>query len=306
MPLSGNEQLFTRKVAKAFFNLDLSDNLPLIANETPNSRDCHQITSQLRANETENKANFLVLPVELRLRIYNYLLVSRFDRTENPSEAVGDTNQKLVVLHMIQAPQYRTMEPGILQTCKQIYYEGNSILYSQNVFAISDPKQMFKLIVRIGPMNFKLIRTLHIFVPYMAELFPWLQFLSILAKQASGLRDVELHWGADTEFPWQLERGARERGLGDCLDFVRALGKIHGLEKLVIKGYYAKNWPAYLGKEMSVPVQAICGDCRGEPNLTEGELTDEELENAKYIRELNEREMKAFTKYQQGTEDLIP
>lgn len=45
----------------------------------------------------------------------------------------------------------------------------------------------------------------------------------------------------DCEFPWQLRRGARERGLGDNLDVVRVLGKIQGLEKLVIKGYYAKN-----------------------------------------------------------------
>lgn len=41
-----------------------------------------------------------------------------------------------------------------------------------------------------------------------------------------------------------MERGAKERGLGDNLDFVRLLGNIQGLEKLVIEGYYAKNWPA--------------------------------------------------------------
>jgi hypothetical protein len=62
----------------------------------------------------------------------------------------------------------------------------------------------------------------------------------------------------DCEFSWQLRRGARERGLGDNLDFVHALGKIRGLEKLVISGYYAKNWAAYLEERMGVQVRAIC------------------------------------------------
>ena len=135
------------------------------------------------------------------------------------------------------------MEPGILQTCKQVYHEANSILYSQNVFHMSEPKQMFRLIMQIGPVNFKLIKTLHIWVPWMAELSPWLQILHILAKEASGLRYIELGWGANCEFPWHLERGATERGLGDNLDFERPLGKIQEVEKRVIEGYYAKNWP---------------------------------------------------------------
>jgi len=133
------------------------------------------------------------------------------------------------------------MEPGILQMCKQIYHEANPVLYSQNVFAISEPEQMFRLIVQIGLVNLKLVKTLHIWVPWMAELFPWLQLLYILAEEASGLRCIELGWGADSEFSWQLRRGARERGLGDNLEFVRALGKIQTLEKLVISGFYAKK-----------------------------------------------------------------
>ena len=127
-----------------------------------------------------------------------------------------------------------------------------------------------------------------------------------VAKQASGLRDVELRWGADTEFFRHCERGAMERGLGDNLDFVRALGKIQGLEKLVIKGYYAKNWQAYLSKTMGIQVHAICGDCREEYHPTEGDLDKEALEDLKFICELNERELRVFREYQQGTEDLIP
>ena len=33
---------------------------------------------------------------------------------------------------------------------------------------------------------------------------------------------------------------------------------------------------------------------------------DEELEDEEFERELNEKELQSFSKYQQGTEDLIP
>jgi hypothetical protein len=302
MPPSQNGMPFTRRdIAKAFFDLDFSDSGPSIASKTPKPRDRNRpVASQPPTNEANgnNKVTFLTLPVEIRLRIYDQLLVSRFDRTQNPSWAVGNTDQKVVLLHMIQAPQYRTMEPGILQTCKQVYQEANSILYSQNIFAISEPKELFRLIVQIGLVNFKLIKTLHIWVPCMAELSPWLQLLYLLAEEASGLRCIELGWGGNLKRMW--------RGLGDNLDFVRALGKIKGLEKLVIKGYYAKNWPAYLDERMGLRVRAICGHCCEERELREGDLNDEELENEKFIRELNKKELQRFREYQQGTEDLIP
>lgn len=310
MPPSQKETPFRKKdIAKAFFDLDISDSEPSTASKTPKSRDPNRrIASKPPLDEAKgnDKVTILTLPVEIRLRIYNLLVVSRFDRTENPSWAVGNTDQKLILLHTGQFRQYRTMEPGILQTCKQIYHEANSILYSQNVFAISEPEQMFRLIEQIGLVNLKLVKTLHIWVPWMAELFPWLQLLYILAEEASGLRCIELGWGANCEFPWQLRRGARERGLGDNLDFVRALGKIRELEKLVIEGYYAKRWPAYLEERMGVRVRAICGHCREEPELKEGDLNDEELKFDKLMHEMNEKELQRFKEYQQGTEDLIP
>lgn len=261
MPPSQKGTPFKRKdIAKAFFDLDISDSEPSTASKTPKPRDRNRLIASkppLDEAKGNNKVALLTLPVEIRLRIYDLLVVSRFDRMENPSWAVGDTYQKVVLLHMPQIREYRTMEPGILQTCKQIYHEANSILYSQNVFAISEPEEMFRFIVQIGLANLKLVKTLHIWVPWMAELSPWLQLLYILAEEASGLRYLELGWGADCEFLWQLGPGARERGLGDNLDFVRALGKIQGLEKLVINGYYAKNWPAYLEERMGVQVRAM-------------------------------------------------
>jgi len=190
------------------------------------------------------------------------------------------------------------MELGILRTCKQIHHEANPILYSQNVFVISEPEQIFRFIVQVGLVNFKLVKTLHIWVPWKAKLAPWLQLLYILAEEASGLRSIDLRWGANCDFRWPLERGAKERGLGDSLDFVRALRKIQGLEKLVIGGYYARNWPVYLEGRTGVRVRAIHGYCREERELGEREPNDEKLED--------EKELQIFKEYQQGTEDLIP
>jgi len=303
MPPSQKETSFRKKdIAKAFFDLDISDSEPSTASKKPKSRDLnHRIASKppLDKAKGNNKVTILTLPAEIRLRIYNLLVVSRFDRAENPSWAEGDTDQKLILLHMGQFRQYRTMEPGILQTCKQIYHKANSILYSQNVFAISEPKEMFRLIEQIGLVNLKLIKTLRIWVPWMAKLSPWLQLLYILADEASGLRCIELGWGVNSDIP-----GAR--GLGDNLDFVRALGKIRGLEKLAIKGYYAKRWPAYLEERMGVRVQAIPGHYREDLELKDGDLNNEELKFEKVMLEMNKKELQMFKEYQQETEDLIP
>jgi len=306
MPPLQRRASFNRKdTAKAFFDLDIFDSAPPTARKIPKPRSS-QVASKppLDAARRNNTVGFLDLPLEIRLRIYDLLVVSRFDPATNPSWAVEKTCQKKVLLHM-KFRQERTMEPRMLQTCKQIYTEANPVLYAHNVFAISEPEQMFRLIAQIGHVNLKSVRTLDIWVPWMAELSSWVRLLWTLAEAASGLRYLKLGWGVESDFSWQYRRGARERGLGDNLDFVRALGKIQGLEKLVISGYYAKHWPAYLERTV-VRLRAIHGHCLEESELNEEDMDDEELENEMFIRQTNERALQSFKKYQQGTEDLIP
>jgi hypothetical protein len=166
MLLLQKETPFKRKgIAKAFFDLDLSGR-PSTASKTPKPRNRNRLITfkppAIDEAKRHHKAALLTLPVEIRFRIYDLFIVSQFNRTENPSWAVGNTYQKLVLLDMGQFRQYRTMEPGILQTCKQIYREANSMLYSQNVFMIYKPEQMFRLIVQIGLVNFKFVKTLDI------------------------------------------------------------------------------------------------------------------------------------------------
>ena len=138
---------FTRKaIAKAFFNLDISDVEPSqrVRRQRPKK------DSKRKVPIKNQKSLLLDFPVEVRLKIYDLLLVSRFNREDNPSWSVGDTWQKLVMLDFIQARQYWTMEPAVLRTCKQIYLEAVPILYSRNVFRFNHLDLMLRLMIQIG------------------------------------------------------------------------------------------------------------------------------------------------------------
>lgn len=90
------------------------------------------------------------------------------------------------------------------------------------------------------------------------------------------------------------------------MDFVRAFGEIQGLEELAINGHYAKHWPAYFEEKMSIRVRATRGHCLEEWKARLEDLDGEQLRSEIVRREYNERVLREFTDYQQGTEGLIP
>lgn len=289
---------FRRKdVAKAFFDLSIFDTEPLTIGKKPRQphRDPSSQPSIITRFEPEQKPTLLTLPAEIRLQVYELLLVSWCNREDNPSSAVGNTCQKKVFPGIIRNG---SMKPAILQTCKQLHHEAILILYSRNLFYISSPDEMFAFIAQIGPTNVKCIKSLEVWVPCRSEILPWLRLLETLSVKVTGLRFVEIAWDADCEFPWQLVRGAKERGLGDNVLFVRALARIQGLEKLIIGGYYGKHWPSYLSQEMSVQLRAECGH----PFKYAGP----EEQHETWVLELIEKNLQSFEKYQKGTEDLMP
>ena len=97
----------------------------------------------------------------------------------------------------------------------------------------------------------------------------WYKVLDLLAREATGLRHVEIYW--DPAF------GAGEPGKD--LRFVRELAKIQGLQSMVVDGFYGMHWPRYLTKRMGV---TVVEKTYGEPSL------------------------RGLRRFQQGTEDLIP
>jgi len=237
---------------------------------------------------------FLKLPVEIRLRIYDYALVSRSDRAKNLSPVKW--NKKKIIFYEAEDPTKRMVYPALLRSCKTIYNEASPILYSKNTFYVDNPKTTIMFLHQIGSVNTMRLRTLDIWVTWGSP-GPWIELFAMLSQRATGLRNVIITWGGSWKSaPEQI------RGLGDNLEFVRALSKIRGLEKLEMSGYYAKAWPAFLEESMGVRVIAKTGHYF---EFGEGPK-DESSEEEKVAREYNEKEVRLFRNYQQGTEDLIP
>lgn len=151
---------------------------------------------------------------------------------------------------------------------------------------------------------------------------------------------MDIGWNAGAGPQRFQDDWSEGRGLGENLDFVRALGRIQSLEQLSIDGYYAKPWPSYLGGEMGVPVKAgkafageympyvrkenedeevrldlLCfEDLNDFPGCYEGLSHDDRLVRSRGARkklcefcdELREDELEKFRQFQEGTEDLTP
>ena len=250
-------------IIKAFFDFDLSSSRP---STTPKPR---------RPVVSKRKISFLTLPVEIRLEIYDLLLVMRDKRTgqNTPLDLFPTDSDEAQV------------ELDILRTCKQIYDEASPILYSQNIFTTMYAEDITRLILHVGPANFKLIKHLDFYVPFPATPPSWLRLFNMLAKEASGLRSIRLR--LDSSF----ERGIWCGGLGDNVSFVRALAKIQGLEELFITGYYAKNWPEYLERKTGARVRAIAGHGY--------DLTDVDKGLEDRFRAINKDELERFEDYQE-------
>lgn len=287
---------------KAFVGPELSDiKSSSVENiiPTPYRRDPQATVRSPKSNETNPRPSLLTLPVEIRLQIYDLLLVSRSTREDNPSWPVGDTCQMMIMLSMSKDPQQRTMEPAILPICGQIHREAIPIIYSRNVFNFRQPDQMFRFMTQIGPTNLKFVRSLDMWIPWKAEILPWLTLLNALSQEAA-LKYVRVALNSRYESPRVLQIEAKERGLGDNVLFIRALARFQGLEKIHIRGHYAKHWPSFLMAKTSAQVQAEFGLGHYEPG------PDDNPQTIQWIQTMNESNLYDFREYQRGTEDLIP
>ncbi|KAL5001113.1 hypothetical protein BDV10DRAFT_182675 [Aspergillus recurvatus] len=199
--------------------------------------------------------NFLPLPLKARLRIYDFLLLSRYTAGEIPKDRAQNSYGKQIFVDPIRpqdlygARRARTMHPAILHTCKQTHKEAASTLYAKNSFSTHSPNYMLRFFTQIGPFNTKHIEELNLILPWTASshLQHWLLFLKL----------------AECWSPMQMRRGAKERGLGDNVALMPALATVTQVSDLFIGGFYAKNWLDFLKKEMEghdVNVMAEAGD----------------------------------------------
>jgi hypothetical protein len=160
--------------------------------------------SYIYSHSGKSKFPFLALPIEIRLQIYDILLINRLN---NYKQKIIFTNYKT-----------RWADFEILQTCRQIYDEGNSILYSRNEFHFFSVDSAFKFIEQIGPVNFRSIRSLHIRVDNITA---FLGLFIKLAEEENGVRVMEFTG---------ISGGVS--GTGDKLDFISTLKKTREMRQM--------------------------------------------------------------------------
>ena len=253
----------------------------------------------LQANGMDPIPLLLAIPAEIRLQVYELLLVSQLNpKRQYSAWMIGRTHQQKIALQP-HAPRFRSLDLGILGTCKKIYNEATPVLYGRNVFSFGDPERMFQVMSLIGPTNTKMIRSLDLWVPWQADHNAWLSLLRAFARDATGLQSIDIMFTTNCHYPASFAKGRVERGLGDDVPFIRAFAKIQTLQKILIRGSYAKNWPSYLETETGAQVRAERG------YHTEPLPTDRDWD-VKWVRRLNENSLEVFIAYQVGTEDIIP
>lgn len=187
----------------------------------------------------ESRSDFLSLPPEGRLRIYEYLLVCKSHVT----------------------PEYRpwARQPitlSVLRTCKQIHTEASPIFYSKNEIVVDEPELIIRWLALIGRVNVRHLRRIRIFVGavnYGGDFSSrdsasvghlWYKLLDELARDAAELRHIYIYWSFKCS-------GAA----GKDLDFVRRLAKLQRLQSMDLDGYHAKQWPGYLARKLGIEVQ---------------------------------------------------
>lgn len=257
------------------------------------------------------KTTFLTLPLELRLKIYEYL--------STPRPKVHSRAASLTAVFDLSTgpsfidPVYR-MQPTILRVCKQTHSEAVPILYrTVDVdFRGLVPKKMVDFCsALLASGSLGLVRSIRgIFIWWNDELHYYVTLLSMLANHAPNLRRLELSFGAAdkmmSDFPFQKDEVYRRWGENRCI--LRHLLPISQLEVIVLWGYYGVVVAGYLRENME-GVKVV------EPNFdvkTTMELEDADIERLgskeekilKMIRKRAARTRLWIREWQVGTETL--
>ncbi|KAK4539375.1 hypothetical protein LTR36_011005 [Oleoguttula mirabilis] len=120
--------------------------------------------------------------------------------------------------------------------------------YSTTLFHIDEPDQALRWLDKIGGDNVRSLTKLRLWVGAVyhddslvfgkGDKRVWRTLFSRLATMTH-IRELVVSWDAE------LSMG--HPGGGADLGLVRRLGRMDFLERLTIGGYFAKEWPGYLG-----------------------------------------------------------
>ena len=253
------------------------------------------------------KTTFLTLPLELRLKVYEYLSTARPKIHSRAASlaAVFD----LCTSPSFISPVYR-MQPTILRVCRRTHHEALSLLYRTLDFRGLVPKTIVDFCNALLASGYlSLVRSIRgIFVWWTDELHYYVTVFNILANHAPNLRRIELSFGAAdkmmSDFPGRREWGYRRWGENRC--FLRHITPITQLQVIILWGYYGVIVPGYLRENLE-GVKVV------EPNFEAGaELEDAVIEQLgsretkilKMMRKRAARTRKWIKEWQVGTEVL--
>jgi hypothetical protein len=230
MPPSQETPLEKKDIGNTNLNPDISESVSSTARKTPTSNNSLIVSKPPAGKDKGNsKVSFLILPIEIRLQIYEILLISHTD--EKPKR-----NYNHGLVHF-----------KILQTCRPIYREGNSILYSQNKFRFHYVDCALEFIEQIGPVNFRSISSLCIRVAANTTRSAFLGLFNILAEEENGVWVMEYTYG-----PYVNGNCGRVSGTGDKLDFTRTLEKTEEIRRELLEAFISLQDGRY---------QLFCHNC---------------------------------------------
>ncbi|KAI4213284.1 MAG: hypothetical protein LQ351_004025 [Letrouitia transgressa] len=176
-------------------------------------------------SQGQPRAHFFSLPLEIRLCIYEHVLVV--------------TSPVTICTH----PRSPDLKLSLLLTCRQIYNEAHPIFYSKNTFKIEVPAIIRKWTIMIGQVNIKLLKSIFVelsehdlyYLHNQPEECSLFDMFSLLARDATGLRYVKIGVVLFGERP-------------ATTDFERKLVKIREIERVDLHEVYGKHWPKYLAE----------------------------------------------------------
>ncbi|OJJ00246.1 hypothetical protein ASPVEDRAFT_81822 [Aspergillus versicolor CBS 583.65] len=277
-------------------SLDTDDDMSTETRESKRGR--YDTSNSLEAGSPQNPAQnslFLNLPLELRLQIYDLLLVSRITDGKAPFESMAKDYQRPVLLTSSFAWIWdHSIFPAILQSCQKIYNEALPVLYGNNIFEFDDSAYIHQ----ISRLKVNLLRHLIIDLSVFSEATSWVSLLDVLIEEAKDLRNLKVIFDAHYYDSFLLDPQAH--GLGADVPFVRTLTRVKQLgklETLIIAGFYAKHWPAYLRQEMRNDIKIV---------FEAGVLNARAFSDENTRSQIHNFQVALLKNYQEGTERLMP
>ncbi|KAH8899686.1 hypothetical protein GQ53DRAFT_836683 [Thozetella sp. PMI_491] len=140
--------------------------------------------------------------------------------------------------------------------------------YNASTFRITEPEHGLAFIRSMRPDNLAHVRRLSIFVEAFYATVPprleqhslpfwvprpnapaWYALLDAVRDRLPGLCELEIYLHAElTGFHQDIPR----LGAGNDPEFARRLAGLRGLEKLELDGFFPREWPAYLERELGL------------------------------------------------------